>query len=907
MFCFLSSQGEQVLNFDAIHSEDQSAIGTQMKSIEDDCKGLNINMPKQLHQLRDDLLKTIEIQSYSESEERASLKQQLQDIQSLLTTIPIHHRVLRQLISDDMGSRWNQIHDGQPDTCRWILGDGLDDPKDLEGGSDSDSDSSEPSVARDESSDWEAESINRRETRGDFIHWLTTGQDVLHISGNAGSGKSTLMKFVGQHRKTKKELQTWAGNKRLIFGQFYFWSAGTESQRTLSGLCKSLLFQTLSQCPELIDQVFPQQIARMKSSGLQSDSTFEKFQSFDNVQIRDAFELLLKQTQHSHLRICFLLDGLDELEGTRLEHEDLAIRLRSWTTNGDVKLLVSSRPWPEFLDAFSTNSTIHLHELNRFDIKTYCLGSLAKDRAVRQLGHDQVALELQGVVESIIDQSQGIFLWAHLVLDAVLQGIRQSDPISTLKAKVQEYPTDLDSLYSKLREPVERSVIDKDRSNRMLLLAAKKPHAFRLTTMAVSWILDDNKHSLLDPDFPTEDKCRPYSGREIAHRLQAVTKQMNGLTRGILEISQRREIMNLLDPLIASFGSQEIQFSHRTARDYLVLNESRYQQSCASWPGFDSTDVYGRIHLACFLYGARLSDSVLNDGGDFDSYLHTVEHPYCLSFDFRTIRMFEAPLQPLLRGRSLSQPIRGSSVTFLQWCAYCGLDEFVLSELSANPGKNAHSPRSNIIIPAAHSSRRQETLLLQLLHCGIDIDNMVEVWNANQTFALPAWVVVYHAVFRRRIAESPFKGEVFFTEYDVEVLRFLHDHSGQVGQEISLRLQATTLEDTKAVDHPYTVKRFSSADILQKAEQEAAKTLEFLATSNAADFDESSNCTRNGHDPTRKEIKLTIGEWVDEDSAIPGRRHLKVDVLKFHWSSDHADVPKSANEFDFERINYRMY
>lgn len=44
-----------------------------------------------------------------------------------------------------------------------------------------------------------------------FTRWLSSGQGVFHVSGKLSSGKSTLMKFLSQHPRTKEELQRWAG------------------------------------------------------------------------------------------------------------------------------------------------------------------------------------------------------------------------------------------------------------------------------------------------------------------------------------------------------------------------------------------------------------------------------------------------------------------------------------------------------------------------------------------------------------------------------------------------------------------------------------------------------------------------------------------------------------------------
>lgn len=100
-------------------------------------------------------------------------------------------------------------------------------------------------------------------------------------------------------------------------GQFYFWAAGTQSQRTIPGLYRSLLFQTLSQYPELKEQVFPLQPARMRNSATQDDRLVKQLQSFNDTQIQDAFALLLDQIQYVSHKICFLINGFDEFEGNQ--------------------------------------------------------------------------------------------------------------------------------------------------------------------------------------------------------------------------------------------------------------------------------------------------------------------------------------------------------------------------------------------------------------------------------------------------------------------------------------------------------------------------------------------------------------------------------------------------------------
>jgi predicted RND superfamily exporter protein len=84
-----------------------------------------------------------------------------------------------------------------------------------------------------------------------FLSWLRTGSHVFHISGKAGSGKSTLMKFLVDHPRTREELNCWAADKQLVFAHFFFWQSGDTLQRSLEGLYRSILFETLKQCPDL--------------------------------------------------------------------------------------------------------------------------------------------------------------------------------------------------------------------------------------------------------------------------------------------------------------------------------------------------------------------------------------------------------------------------------------------------------------------------------------------------------------------------------------------------------------------------------------------------------------------------------------------------------------------------------
>jgi hypothetical protein len=94
---------------------------------------------------------------------------------------------------------------------------------------------------------------------GNFSAWLRSGKGIYWINGKAGSGKSTLMKYIANHYKTSSLLKQWAGSSKLCTGAFFFWNSGSKLQRSQAGLFRSLLYEILAQHQELIPRVLPTQ------------------------------------------------------------------------------------------------------------------------------------------------------------------------------------------------------------------------------------------------------------------------------------------------------------------------------------------------------------------------------------------------------------------------------------------------------------------------------------------------------------------------------------------------------------------------------------------------------------------------------------------------------------------------
>lgn len=87
--------------------------------------------------------------------------------------------------------------------------------------------------------------------------WLRRGHGLFWVNGKAGSGKSTLMKFLAAHRQTRDALDEWCGSQQLVMADFYFWYLGSNMQKSIKGLLQSIIYRILSRRPDLAPFLCP--------------------------------------------------------------------------------------------------------------------------------------------------------------------------------------------------------------------------------------------------------------------------------------------------------------------------------------------------------------------------------------------------------------------------------------------------------------------------------------------------------------------------------------------------------------------------------------------------------------------------------------------------------------------------
>ena len=115
--------------------------------------------------------------------------------------------------------------------------------------------------------------------------WLRTGRGCYWINGKAGSGKSTLMKYILEDHRTTEALQQWSCSSELVVASFFFWYAGTPLQKSQTGLLRALLLDVLSPRPGLVPVLFPDLYRSLISEKKKSFATIE----LTHNELRSAF------------------------------------------------------------------------------------------------------------------------------------------------------------------------------------------------------------------------------------------------------------------------------------------------------------------------------------------------------------------------------------------------------------------------------------------------------------------------------------------------------------------------------------------------------------------------------------------------------------------------------------------
>lgn len=500
-------------------------------------------------------------------EQLSELVHQVQHLSSLIQNMPAENRILRRLFFPSIFRRENDVADAVEKTFTWIFS------------GDQESGLNVKATSKQESN----EAALRRDMSQSFIRFLRQDEPTFFVTGKAGCGKSTFMKYIAHHMDTEANLKPWAEGARLVIVRLFFWQSDDPFQASIEGFWRSMLFQLLSQCPELILGVFPEQ----QPPGAEAVADAVEFRASE---LEAAFAKLLQLSDAEKYRFVFFIDGLDEHEGDNVTHARLANLLASRAPLANVKIVCSFRPYTVFLDVFrETGTIVEFHKLTRSDI-----ASFAKSRFESSLASAKMLPAQRNcvaLVDDITTRAEGVFLWAGIAVRALInQALDHDGEEKALRQRLEACPDDLDALFQQMLNRVDSVSHIRRRSNVVLYLAVHNPFESPLNMLVYSWLdgLDwCQSVETLQAANPKDIVQDQYLETDIASCRERVEVVLHQVTRGLLEVVPTG------DPI--PFFKYRVDLYHRSARDFLK-NQWRLGVQTNPFSGAsEEAEVYCRL------------------------------------------------------------------------------------------------------------------------------------------------------------------------------------------------------------------------------------------------------------------------------------------------------------------------
>lgn len=298
----------------------------------------------------------------------------------------------------------------------------------------------------------------------------------------------------------------------------------------------------------------------------------------------------------------FFIDGLDEFQSTMQDdHRDLVKLLCKWAASptGNIKICVSSREYPVFMDGFTPNLRIRFHDLTRRDMDTYIRDKLA---------HANAEESFEGLVSLIMNKADGVFLWVALVVRSLREGLENGLSCFDLTREVDVLPEQLERLYKHILMSLGKSARMKAYQTFAMVAELKKHESYRMSLLAYSFF---EEYETGKNFFMKNEKPFPMSsltGTSGKGRAKSSSRKLAGWCKGLVELYKRELWEN--DPsgetpcqCIAAWEdwAMELDFAHRSISDFLESDDVRRQMQL-SLSHFDPVDAVLNLIVSDTLY-----------------------------------------------------------------------------------------------------------------------------------------------------------------------------------------------------------------------------------------------------------------------------------------------------------------
>ncbi|KAJ5624882.1 hypothetical protein N7510_001191 [Penicillium lagena] len=365
-----------------------------------------------------------------------------------------------------------------------------------------------------------------------YQSWRSQSRGLLWIKGKPGAGKSTLMVFL--HDRLKR-LQDSSQGIRL---DFFFTARGTEMQRTPLGMLRSLLNQIF-----ILDETVRPQVRETYEQRCKQFGYGERKWEWPRVVLEELLAGAIVASA-SRQQVTVFVDALDEA-GTESAQQLAAYfhRLidRAEKKNAAVKICISCRHYPIMESARAIE--IYVEDHNRADIATYIKDILA-DTEVGDSPSDAAG---EVLVENLIQQTNGVFQWAHLIMPLIRQRIFEGESFDDIRCWLHEVPAGLEDVYMYILNNVIEA---RNRDQSFMLFQWVSLAERRLTVTEMRYALAA-KNAQITPSPQKWEKIHGFI--ESDARMKRRIKALSGGLAEVVSSSDDRETVQVVHQSVNDF------------------------------------------------------------------------------------------------------------------------------------------------------------------------------------------------------------------------------------------------------------------------------------------------------------------------------------------------------------------
>lgn len=332
-----------------------------------------------------------------------------------------------------------------------------------------------------------------------FRRWMSASRGLLCINGNPGSGKSTLLR----HALSLAEKDDTIKRGRTFVASFFFHDRGSELQNKPLGFFRSVLHQILAEHPEVLMDLVDN-YSRWHETQKRNDEVKQWQEKELEKYLRSSVSKLLKDRS-----VLLFVDALDESgkkNAVKLAREFTSLIKIIPSPDYKFHICFSSRHYP--IIGGNYEFKICLEKENEDDISTYVHDRLETNECLRT----------SSVPDLIIYSAAGVFLWARLVIDNVLELEGAGHNVAFIAASVRDVPEELDGIYEKLVKGMD----EKEESLKLMRWLCFARRSLTLDELRWALVVDGEK---LYPTSQEYENLATYidDSKKMIKRLKALS------------------------------------------------------------------------------------------------------------------------------------------------------------------------------------------------------------------------------------------------------------------------------------------------------------------------------------------------------------------------------------------------